>query len=50
MCKYDYSTAVGQKRLMAESMGHVYIPAGRIDTSEPGDYGADPIGDGTATS
>ena len=44
----DYSTAEGQKHLMAESMG---LPANTytrrvIDTQKPGDYGADPIGDG----
>jgi hypothetical protein len=43
----DYSNAAGQKRLMAESMG---LPpdtyARRVDTTKPGDYGADPIGDG----
>ena len=45
--KPDYSTAEGQKRLMAESMG---LPSDtysrRVDTSKPGDYGSDPIGDG----
>lgn len=44
----DYSTAHGQKRMMAESMG---LPSDTytrtIDTLAPGDYGADPIGDGT---
>lgn len=46
--KRDYSTADGQKRLMAESVG---LPGDtyfrRVDTSLPGDYGADPLGDGT---
>ncbi len=46
---YDRSTVAGQKRLMAESVG---MPADTytrrpIDTAAPGDYGADPIGDGT---
>ena len=45
----DYSTSEGQKRLMAESMG---LPSDTytrrtIDTRAPGDYGSDPIGDGT---
>lgn len=45
----DFSTAEGQKALMAVSMG---LPGDtyqcrRIDTARPGDYGADPIGDGT---
>lgn len=43
-----YSTADGQRRLMAESMG---LPSDTylrriIRTNQPGDYGADPIGDG----
>lgn len=44
----DYSTSEGQKRLMAESMG---LPSDtytrKLDLSKQGDYGADPIGDGT---
>ncbi len=47
--RYDCSTADGQKRLMAESMGlprDTYV-ARRVDTAKPGDYGADPIGNGT---
>lgn len=46
---YDASTADGQKRLMADSVGlptETYITR-RIDTSHAADYGADPIGDGT---
>lgn len=46
--KPDYSTADGQKRLFAEAMGmpsDTYLR--KIDLSRPGDYGADPIGDGT---
>ena len=43
---YDVSTADGQKRLMAESVGALYIPR-RAITQSVGDYGADPIGDGT---
>jgi len=43
-----YTTAEGQKRLMAESMS---LPSDTytrtIDINAPGDYGADPIGDGT---
>jgi len=43
----DYSTADGQKRLMAESVG---LPPDtytrKVDTRRVGDYGADPIGDG----
>jgi hypothetical protein len=44
-----YATADGQKRLMAESVGlpsETYIRR-QLDTSKPGDHGADPIGDGT---
>ena len=44
---YDKSTPEGQRRLMAESMGHTYIPYHAVDTSKAGDYGADPLGDGT---
>ena len=44
----DYSTAEGQKRLMAESMG---LPADTytsrpVNLAKAGDYGADPLGDG----
>jgi hypothetical protein len=42
----DYSTGEGQKRLMAESVGQTYTRR-MIDLSRPGDYGADPLGDGT---
>ncbi len=41
-----YSSAEGQKRLMAESVGMAYEPPRRADLTAPGDYGADPIGDG----
>lgn len=49
MKKPDYSTSEGQKLLMAESMGLPSDTYARriIDTSAPGDYGADPVGDGT---
>jgi len=44
----DYSTASGQKRLMAEAMG---LPADtylkKVDISKGGDHGADPLGNGT---
>lgn len=44
----NYSTANGQKRLMAEAMG---LPSDtytrKINITSEGDYGADPIGDGT---
>ncbi len=43
---YDKSTAEGQKRLMAESVGMDYFPPTPIRATT-GDYGADPIGDGT---
>ena len=51
MTKYpfDHTTADGQKRLMAYSMGldtEIYITK-PIDVMAPGDYGCDPIGDGT---
>lgn len=42
---YDTSTAEGQKRLMYESVGLPYL-CGAI-TRKVGDYGADPLGDGT---
>lgn len=48
MAKIDYSTAEGQKRLMAESMGLPSDTYSRKITNIPGkDYGADPVGDGT---
>ena len=48
MAKPDYSTADGQKRLMAESVGLPSDIYSRKITNIPGkDYGADPIGDGT---
>lgn len=43
----DYSTARGQKRLMAESMGLPSDTYTRTVKIAAGDYGADPIGDGT---
>lgn len=49
MNKRDHTTADGQKRMMAESMGlpsDTYIRRA-VDTRVPGDHGADPIGDGT---
>ena len=46
---FDHTTGDGQKRLMAVSVGmdsETYI--GKvIDLNKPGDYGCDPIGDGT---
>ena len=48
MKRFDYSTADGQKRLMAESVGlpsDAYLK--KINLAAVGDYGADPIGDGT---
>lgn len=49
MRKPDYSTAEGQKRLMAESVGMPSDTYTRrpIDLRRGGDYGADPLGDGT---
>lgn len=45
--KQDYSTAEGQKRLMAESMGLPPDIYTRKIINEPGkDYGSDPLGDG----
>lgn len=46
--KSNYSTADGQRRLMAESMGlpsDTYVPRAIRPTG--GDHGADPLGDGT---
>lgn len=37
----------GQRRMMAESVGHTYVPRQSVNTAAPGDYGADPLGDGT---
>lgn len=46
--KPDYSTADGQKRIMLESVGYdAESLMRRIDTNRPGDYGADPMGDGS---
>jgi hypothetical protein len=45
---FDHTTADGQKRLMAISMGidsEAYISK-PIDTLRKGDYGADPLGGG----
>ncbi len=42
---FDVSTAEGQRRLMAESVGQVYIPRRAIVTTL-GDYGCDPLPDG----
>jgi hypothetical protein len=36
-----------QKRLMAESAGMTYLAPRRINLAGEGDYGADPLGDGT---
>lgn len=45
--KKNYSTAQGQKELMAISTG---LPSDtytrKVDLNKPGDYGADPLGDG----
>lgn len=49
MIKRDYTTADGQKRMMAESVdmpSDTYLRRA-VDTGAPGDHGADPIGDGT---
>ena len=43
----NYSTADGQKRLMAESMGLPSDTYTRKIVHRAGDYGADPLGDGT---
>ncbi len=46
--KPDYSSAAGQKRLMAESMGlrsDTYTRT--VNTTRRGDTGADPLGDGS---
>jgi hypothetical protein len=39
-------TGEGQKQMMAHSVGMEYIPSQKI-VRTGGDYGADPIGDGT---
>lgn len=46
---FDHTTGEGQRMLMLQSVG-MDPEFGRlrtVDTSVPGDYGADPIGDGT---
>lgn len=48
MTRQNYSSSDGQKRLMAESVGlpsDTYLK--KINLAAVGDYGADPIGDGT---
>ena len=42
---FDASTAEGQRRLMAESVGQVHIPR-RAIVATTGDYGCDPLPDG----
>ena len=45
---FDHTTADGQKRLMAISVGmdsETYITK-PIDIMKPGDYGCDPLGNG----
>lgn len=42
---YDHTTAEGQKRMMAESMG-LPFRGGAIECAAPGDYGTDPAGNG----
>lgn len=44
---YDYTTGEGQKRLMYESAGLTYTAPKRVNVTASGDYGCDPIGDGT---
>uniref|UniRef100_A0A6M3KW15 Uncharacterized protein n=1 Tax=viral metagenome TaxID=1070528 RepID=A0A6M3KW15_9ZZZZ len=46
---FDHTTGDGQKRLMAISVGmdsETYVNK-PIDLTAPGDYGCDPVGDGT---
>ena len=48
MPKFDRSTALGQKHLMYESGGMPTDHIGqKIRTDAAGDYGADPLGDGS---
>jgi hypothetical protein len=44
---FDYATGSGQKRLMYKSMGRDIDPDAKVDVHAPGDYGCDPVGDGT---
>jgi hypothetical protein len=47
---FDHTTADGQKRLMATSMGldsETYISRPLAPLTEGQDYGCDPVGDGT---
>jgi hypothetical protein len=43
---YDITTGAGQKRMMYESVGYK-VEQIIVDLYAPGDYGADPVGDGT---
>jgi hypothetical protein len=43
---YDITTGEGQKRMMYESVGLTFERR-VINTATTGDYGADPIGDGS---
>lgn len=43
---FDHTTGEGQKRLMYKSIGHD-VKQEFIDVNAPGDYGCDPLGDGT---
>jgi len=44
---FDHTTASGQKKLMYKSMGHDIDPDFMVDLNKQGDYGCDPVGDGT---
>ena len=43
---YDASTGEGQKRLMAESMGHAHVPRRAVAIGGDSDHKCDPLGDG----
>lgn len=42
---YDTSTGEGQKRLMAEAVGHTYLPPRPITRYSNADYGTNPAPD-----
>ena len=44
---FDYTTGSGQKKLMYKSRGRDIDPDAKVDLHAKGDYGADPVGDGT---
>lgn len=50
---YDHTTGEGQKRILYDAHNRVHgrepgdNSTRKVDTNSPGDYGCDPLGDGT---